>query len=77
MMPSYLITWEIGPEQFADPVEAAHWAWKQMRAPGSIANVFKIVDESGQVHQVDLQEIEGGLTEHDEDDACERPLDGD
>ncbi|MCO5067056.1 MAG: hypothetical protein M9924_22075 [Rhizobiaceae bacterium] len=57
-MPNYLITWEIGPEQFADPVEAARWAWEQMRAPGSIANVFQITDESGVVHQVDLQEID-------------------
>lgn len=57
-MPRYLITWELGPLEYDDPIAAARHAWEIMQRPGSTANVFNVIDEAGNSTTVDLQEIE-------------------
>jgi hypothetical protein len=54
---SYRVRWEIDID--ADtPQEAAQKALAIQRDPQSIANVFDVFDESGQVERVDIQEME-------------------
>lgn len=59
----YKVTWEIDVDSldlFGDgPVEAAKEAWRVMRMPDSIANVFVVVDEQGTRTLVDLGEAPG------------------
>lgn len=71
-MPSYLVTWEIDVDA-DDPVQAALEAYRLMRAPDSLANVFDVIecDSDGEAVRVDLQEQwEAGVvdlaTEHQE-----------
>ncbi len=54
-MPRYLVQWEIDVDE-PDPIAAARAAWGHMRTPESIANVFDVVDEFGNITRVDLQE---------------------
>ncbi|MCW2940167.1 MAG: hypothetical protein JWN00_3152 [Actinomycetia bacterium] len=55
-MPDYLIRWETGHEA-ATAREAAELAWRDRSAPGSIANVFTVVDPAAGVQvTVDLSE---------------------
>lgn len=55
-MPRYLVTWEIDADA-ETPEAAARWAWETMRRPDSIANAFTVIEDSGDQHKVDLQEI--------------------
>ncbi len=52
-MPRYLVQWEIDMDE-PDPVAAARVAWEHMRTRDSIANVFDVVDELGNITHVDL-----------------------
>jgi len=59
MSSGYLVRWEVDSEADS-PLQAAKEAWEWMRAPDSMANVFDVIDgESGEVHRIDLSEIEG------------------
>lgn len=62
-MLTYLVTWEIGPEEHPDPIAAARHAWDTMQRPGSTANVFKVIDDAGNSTTVDLQEIDEATAE--------------
>lgn len=44
----------------ADPEAAAREAWRLMRNPGSIANVFEVHDDQGNSHKIDLTELDEG-----------------
>ena len=53
-MSQFLVEWKIDIE--ADtPVEAAKEAMKIVRNPKTIATVFDVIDENGDVTQVDLE----------------------
>jgi hypothetical protein len=65
-MARYLVTWEIDYEGTGDPEAAARWAWEILRKPHSTANVFTMVDESGNETKIDLTEID----QAGEDDGC-------
>ena len=55
MEQNYLVTWEM--DIYADsPREAAEKAWGHMRAQGSTANVFNVIDKNGANTVVDLEE---------------------
>ena len=55
MQQRYLVIWEM--DLYADsPREAAEQAWDHMRAPGSIANVFEVIDANGVGTIIDLEE---------------------
>lgn len=47
------VIWEID-EFEATPLECAKAAWRHMRLRGSIANVFKVIDDEGNLHTIDL-----------------------
>lgn len=51
----FLVTWRID-SSAATPEAAAREAWDAMRRPDSIANVFDVSDEAGNVIRVDLGE---------------------
>ena len=50
---TYAVTWDATTEQVST-LEAARECWRMMRDPDSIANVFMVTDEEGNVTQVDL-----------------------
>jgi hypothetical protein len=50
----FAVTWEID-VQADSPLEAARIAWNTMRARGSIANVFTVCDDEGNIDRIDLQ----------------------
>ncbi len=55
MQHHYLVTWEM--DIYAEtPREAAEKAWGHMRAPGSTANVFEVIDDKGVGTIIDLEE---------------------
>jgi arginine/lysine/ornithine decarboxylase len=54
---AYHVTWEIDVEA-GSAIDAAREAWRHMRAPDSIANVFQVIDESGGTWDVDLSEVD-------------------
>ena len=53
-MQSYSVTWEMDVEA-KTPQEAARIAWASMRANGSMANVFTVSDDEGNITPVDLE----------------------
>jgi hypothetical protein len=54
-MPSYLVTWDIDADDVCSPREAAEFAWRAMRDPDSIANVFRVCNKhNGKITLVDL-----------------------
>jgi len=56
-MPEYRITWEI--QITADsPREAAEQALVIQRVPNSIATVFDVADDDGNIERIDLEEID-------------------
>ncbi len=72
-MPNYLVRWVIDADDAATPLAAAQSAWKAMRADGSIANFFTVVDkQSGETVDVDLLDQEEGL---EDCEHCGRPAD--
>ena len=55
-MSRFVVTWEI--DVHADtPQDAAREAWETMRREDSTANVFDVLDESGDCTRVDLEEL--------------------
>lgn len=55
MEQNYLVTWEM--DICAEtPREAAEKAWGHMRAQGSTANVFEVIDANGAGTIIDLEE---------------------
>ena len=52
-MASFLVTWEIDIETDT-PRNAALEALHIQRRPGSTATVFRVIDEQGETHQIDL-----------------------
>ena len=59
----YEVSWWFDTEDAATPIEAAQQAWAAMRALGSIATVFTVRDEAGEVVTVDLCDREPDLTD--------------
>ncbi|WP_342361385.1 hypothetical protein [Terrarubrum flagellatum] len=57
-MPAYRVCWEIDDQTADSPEAAARIAWELMRRSESTANVFKVFDEDGEEHIIDLQEID-------------------
>ena len=58
-MTTVLVTWEMHVEtESGSPREAAQAAWEAMRRADSSACVFKVIDESGNIAQIDLMETE-------------------
>jgi hypothetical protein len=56
-MPEYRITWEI--QITADsPREAAEQALAIQRDPNSIATVFDVADDDGNIERINLEEID-------------------
>lgn len=53
----YLIVWEIELDA-GSPEEAARLALKIIRDKASMAHVFKVYDESGEEHSIDLDQID-------------------
>lgn len=52
----YKVVWTIDVDA-DNPVAAAREAYGHMRRPGSLANVFEVIDNRGNIVQVDLQEL--------------------
>ena len=51
----YLVQWEIELNA-KSPLEATLKAWEIIRTKNSMTNVFMVYDDTGEVHNIDLQE---------------------
>lgn len=56
-MPDYVVEWRIDITA-PNPEAAAREAWRHMRRRDSTANVFQVLAETGEMEQIDLQEID-------------------
>ena len=57
-MPHYYVTWDINVDADS-PREAAEVAQATQRDPETMATVFRVLDETGKMITVDLEEMDG------------------
>ena len=55
----YHVMWEIDIDSAESPLDAAKQAWNHMRATGSLANVFDVIEHDGtDIVRIDLADCD-------------------